>query len=108
MADTLVLTPYPDGEDVWGSHARTRVYDVTTSTTYPSGGYTVTPAMFGLTSLQGIEQLAVSTAGIWSSFAPTSSIGCITGGKWHLYSANGTELTGGVTAYVFRIRVIGT
>ena len=34
MADLLVLTPVPDGEDVWGSHARIAEYDATTSTSY--------------------------------------------------------------------------
>lgn len=62
--DTLVLTRVSDGEDVLGSHQRLRVYDVTPSAQYPTGGYTLDPSRVGLKVIRAVFLGSSNTAAL--------------------------------------------
>ena len=61
--DALTLTAVRNREDVWG-RTRTNLFDVTLSSGYPTGGYTMAPHRVGFTTLQGIVLEGGSTASI--------------------------------------------
>lgn len=51
---SLTLLEVPGSQDVWGRH-RVRAFDITFDNSYPTGGYAVTGAMFGLRLLMGMD-----------------------------------------------------
>ena len=98
------LTPVPDGEDVWGSHARVRVYDCQGASTY-SAGYTITPATFGLQVIRGITLIASNTADRFITYVTTAAFG-ISGGTVRVYSDAG-EVSGDDSAAYYHLRIEG-
>jgi len=52
----LTLTKLPDSEDYWGKH-RVVIYDITGDTSYPTGGYAVTAAGFGMRRIYGMKDI---------------------------------------------------
>lgn len=62
--DTITLTRVPDGEDVLGSHQRLRIYDLTPSNAYPTGGYTLDPARVGLGTVRAVFTGSSNTAAV--------------------------------------------
>lgn len=98
-------TVLPDGEDVWGSHIRVLVVDITTGTSY-SGGFTVAAGNYGLSSISGIELLAADTNGVFITFVATTMPGTVTGGVVHFWiGSSTTELS--TTPVTARLRITG-
>jgi len=52
----LTLTKLADSDDIWGKH-RVVVYDITGDTSYPTGGYAVTAAGFGMRRIYGMKDI---------------------------------------------------
>jgi hypothetical protein len=111
--DSFTIYPVADGEDVWGSHARVRLVDITLGATYPTGGYTITPDMFGLTALFTLEPYGGDgTSFLYVPlFAYTTLPLGLSGGRLHILSSiTGAEVVAGagtVASYKFRLRVTG-
>ena len=105
-----VIELLPDGEDVWGSHGRIREVDITMSNSYPAGGYTITPEMFGLTALRGIELLGMNddAIGYFPIFEISQMPGGTLGGLLIIYNlGTGQEASGDISDVIFRFRVTG-
>lgn len=62
--DTITLTRVADGEDVLGSHQRLRIYDLTPSAAYPTGGYTLDASRVGLSVIRAVFVGSSNTAAV--------------------------------------------
>lgn len=98
MAATLARVQ--EGEDVWGK-TRAVTFDVTGDTSYPAGGYAITPADLGLKFIQGAVLIGVNTAGL-VYFASWN----LTTGKLAFVTA-GAEGSGNLTTITLRVRFFG-
>jgi hypothetical protein len=58
MALTYAVVANGAAEDVWG-RTRTNVLDVTLDSSYPSGGYVITPSTWGMSTIFGMEITAI-------------------------------------------------
>lgn len=109
-----IYTRVPDGDDVWGRE-RVAFKDVTSAASpgYPSGGFTLNAADFGLKYFRGIDvvggNVSQGTYGIIVDLG-TSFVGALPlTAKLRLFSALGTEVTAStdVSALKIRLQAIG-
>lgn len=102
------LVIVPDSEDVLGSHYRTWQYDFTPPTTSYSGGYSYTPATFGLTVIRGVYLVAQNSAsaGYGLTNQLTTFPSGLSGGILRFFQG-ATEASGNISTYGFRLLVEG-
>jgi len=97
MAITLVRI---QSDLIIGGNRRASLWNVTGDSFYPSGGYAVTGANFGLRSIEGIDQWGTNTTG------STCVYNTLTG-KLQFYT-NGSEASGNIATVINKILVIST
>ena len=64
----LTITARPDGQDVFGK-TRSRLFDITLDNNYPTNGYPVTAAQFGLRTIEGMDFIGGNAAGAVLKYA---------------------------------------
>lgn len=77
------------------------IADITGDTSYPTGGYAITPAVFGLTTFDFV--LVPSANGYGATYNATT-------GKIVVYASANTEVTAAtnLSAITFRVMAMGT